>query len=177
MIDFPGGMTKFTIRRLDGIGPGGGPLYVTLSNNVTDLQCPSMRDVLTLSTSTDLIHWELHGVILHDDTGLRAEDAHRYAGFHYVDSVAEVVATEMVRGGLGGADALRRASAVDLSFVVRTAYRGAVSYHNSNRMTFKKIRLSVESEDAPPLDLDTIPAGELGIGSGGSVRVKVLHDV
>ena len=40
-----------------------------------------------------------------------------------------------------------RTSVVELSFVVRTAYRGAVSYHNSNRMTFKKVKLEVTTDD------------------------------
>ena len=61
-------------------------------------------------------------MLLSDDTGLSAADSIRYTGFHYVDWQFD---------GPGGRD---------IVMAVRTAYRGAVSYHNSNRLTFKRIR-------------------------------------
>ena len=62
-----------------------------------------------------------HKVILHDDTGFDMADSIRYTGFHYVDWHFD-----------GDNDE-------NIIMAVRTAYRGAVSYHNSNRMTYKVI--------------------------------------
>lgn len=76
VIDFPGGQTKFTVRRDAATGT-----YFSLTNNVTDLSCPSMRDVLTLVTSPDLFTWTIKATLLHDDTGFQPVDAHRYSGF------------------------------------------------------------------------------------------------
>ena len=57
-------------------------------------------------------------MLLADDTGFAADDSVRFTGFHYVDWQFD---------------------GDDLLMAVRTAYRGAVSYHNSNRITFKKV--------------------------------------
>ena len=57
--------------------------------------------------------------LLHDDTGLAPQDSVRYTGFHYVD------------WRFDGAD--------DIVYAVRTGYRGANSYHNSNFITFKRL--------------------------------------
>ena len=94
-------------------------LYLTLSNNVTDFTCPSMRCVLTLAQSADLFNWTAVKVVLADDTGMEWADVVRYVGFQYVD-------WQLVDD--------------DMWFVVRTAYRGAYSYHNANRLTFKKLK-------------------------------------
>ena len=53
-IDFPGGGTKFTIRRDDETG-----LYVSLVNNVTNPAWPRQRNILSLSVSEDLRDWRL----------------------------------------------------------------------------------------------------------------------
>ena len=53
-IGFPGGHTKFTIRRHPKSG-----VYWTLSNNVTNPLYGTMRNILTLSHSTDLVTWRV----------------------------------------------------------------------------------------------------------------------
>jgi hypothetical protein len=115
-LDLPGGHTKFVIHR-DPVTK----LYMTLSNNNTVLGNPlyfDQRNILTLCVSTDVENWTIVGTLLYDDTGLAPDDSVRYTGFHYVD------------WQIDGAD---------LIYVIRTAYRGAESYHNSNRITFKRL--------------------------------------
>jgi len=117
VLDLPGGHTKFVIRRDPET-----KLYLTLSNNNTVVGDPSFfdqRNILTLCTSPDLVNWTIIGTLLADDTGFPPEDSVRFTGFHYVDW--------QIDGD-------------DLIYLVRTAYRGAVSYHNSNRITFKRLR-------------------------------------
>ena len=57
-------------------------------------------------------------MLLKDDTGFTMNDSIKYTGFHYVDWQFD---------------------GTDIIMLVRTAYRGAVSYHNSNRLTYKRI--------------------------------------
>lgn len=116
MIDLPGGHSKFVIHRDPQT-----KLYITLSNNNTVLNDPNFEDqrnVLTLSVSTDVENWDIVGTLLMDDSGFSLEDSVRFTGFHYVDWHID---------------------GDDLIYLVRTAYRGAVSYHNSNRITFKRL--------------------------------------
>ena len=84
--------------------------YWTLSNNVSVDYCPSARNLLTVSYSKDLRTWSSPHVLLEDDTGFSSMDSMRYSGFHYVSF-----------------DFLGR----DIVYLIRTAYRGANSYHNS----------------------------------------------
>lgn len=112
-IDLPGGHTKFVIRR-DPVTQ----YYLTLSNNNTDPQYQDQRNILCLCFSKDVVQWTDAGVLLHDDTGLTVADSVKYTGFHYTDW--------QIDGD-------------DLMYLVRTAYRGAVSYHNSNRITYKRL--------------------------------------
>jgi hypothetical protein len=65
--------------------------------------------------------WTERVVLLKDDTGFTVNDSIKYTGFHYVDWQFD------------GTDG------TDIIMLVRTAYRGAVSYHNSNRLTYKRI--------------------------------------
>ena len=112
-IEFPGGMTKFTIRR--------DPetlLYLTLSNGNTDPNYPAQRNVLSLYISEDLLHWHHRKTLLKDDLGLSWEDSVRYTGFQYVDWQFD---------------------GEDLIYLVRTAYDGAHNYHDSNRITFHRL--------------------------------------
>jgi len=112
-LDFPGGMSKFTINKEPKT-----LFYITLSNNVTDPTSPAQRNILTLSYSKDLINWKLHpNPLLWDDTGFPWADSVKYTGFQYIDWCID---------------------GDDIAYVVRTAYRGANTYHNSNRLTFKK---------------------------------------
>lgn len=114
MVAFPGGMSKFTIR-FDAVSR----MYVTLSNNVTNTSCPSMRSQLSLACSPDLLHWRAVKLLLESDSGLSAYDKLRYSGFHYVDWQFD--------------------GASDMVAAIRTAYRGANSYHNSNRITTLRV--------------------------------------
>eukprot|EP01062_Namystynia_karyoxenos_P053463 TRINITY_DN43297_c0_g1_i1.p1 TRINITY_DN43297_c0_g1~~TRINITY_DN43297_c0_g1_i1.p1 ORF type:complete len:223 (+),score=70.59 TRINITY_DN43297_c0_g1_i1:632-1300(+) len=114
VVRLPGGHTKFVVRR----DPVSG-LYFTLSNPNTDPAYPDQRNVLALCASPDLRNWRRVLDLLSDDTGLSPPDSVKYTGFHYAD------------WQIDGADII---------YLVRTAYRGAVSYHNSNRITFKRLR-------------------------------------
>jgi hypothetical protein len=71
-IEFPGGMSKFTIRR----DPQSG-LYLTLSNNVTAVDWPRQRNVLSLHVSSDLRRWRHVRTLLEDDSPLTREDSMR----------------------------------------------------------------------------------------------------
>jgi len=113
-IDFPGGMTKFTIRR----DPVSGR-YLTLANSNTDPAYPSQRNVLSLYQSDDLRRWSHVQTLLQDDTGLRHEDSVRLTGFQYVDWQLD---------------------GPDITYLVRTAYRGAATFHDANRITFHVLR-------------------------------------
>jgi hypothetical protein len=112
-INFPGGMTKFTIRREATTG-----LYLTLSNNNTDPNYPSQRNVLSLHSSTDLLVWQHVKTLLEDDLGLSHEESVRLTGFQYVDWHFD---------------------GEDIIYAVRTAYNGAHNFHDANRITFHKL--------------------------------------
>jgi len=109
-IDFPGGMTKFTIRRDPVTG-----LYVTLCNNNTDPRHATQRNVLSCYTSPDLLQWEHRRTLLTDDSGLEADESIRLTGFQYVDWQFD---------------------GDDLIYLVRMAYRGAHNFHDANRIAF-----------------------------------------
>ena len=96
-------------------------LYFTLSNNNTDAAYTDQRNVLALCSSADLRSWTQHAVLLADDTGFDPDDSVRFTGFHYVDWHIDY-------------------NGDDLIMAVRTSYRGANSYHNSNRITFGRVR-------------------------------------
>lgn len=113
-IDFPGGMTKFTIRR----DPVSGR-YLSLVNDNTDPAQPAQRNVLSLYASDDLRTWRFVVRLMEDDSGLSREDSIRLTGFQYVDWQFD---------------------GRDIIYVVRTAYRGAVRYHDSNRILYRVLR-------------------------------------
>jgi hypothetical protein len=54
-----------------------------------------------------------------DDTGLTPEDSARLTGFQYVDWQFD---------------------GNDIIYLVRTAYRGAIRYHDSNRIIFRVLK-------------------------------------
>ena len=112
-IDFPGGMSKFTIRRDSATGQ-----YLTLSNGNTDPAYPRQRNTLSVYSSTDLVRWIHVKDVLEDDSGLSHEESVRSTGFQYVDWQFD---------------------GEDIVFVSRTAYHGAHNYHDANRITFHKI--------------------------------------
>lgn len=113
-IDMPGGMTKFTIRRDPVTGQ-----YLTLANPNTD---PSMgatqRNRLVLCASDDLRQWRELLELLTDDSGLDEALSRQFTGFQYVDWQFD---------------------GDDIIYLVRTAYDGAHSYHDSNRITFHRL--------------------------------------
>ncbi len=113
-LHFPGGMSKFTIRRDPATG-----LYLTLSNGNTEPKWPSQRNVLSLFASRDLMLWDHCGTLLADDQGLSPEDSLRYTGFQYADWQFD---------------------GEDMLYVVRTAYAGAHNLHDANRLTFHRLR-------------------------------------
>src|SRR5262245_13774810 len=96
--------------------------YYTISSNVTQqniaLGLVYARNNLVFAASEDALHWRVCTTLLTDDTGFGPVDSARYTGFHYVSWHFDEE---------------------DIIYVIRTAYRGANSYHNSNRMTFKRI--------------------------------------
>ena len=113
-LDFPGGMSKFTIRRDPETGR-----YLTLVNDNTDPAWPNQRNVLSLHASSDLRSWRHVETLMEDDSGLAHEDSIRLTGFQYVDWQFD-----------GG----------DLIYLVRTAHRGAIRYHDSNRILYCVLR-------------------------------------
>ena len=112
-IRFPGGMSKFTIRRDVDTG-----LYLTLSNNTTDRAWPYQRNVLSLHASRDLVNWWHVKTLLADDLPLSQEASMRGTGFQHVDWQFD-------------GDAIL--------YLVRTAYDRAHTFHDSNRITFHRL--------------------------------------
>lgn len=112
-LNFPGGCKKFTIRYDDKT-----KRYWTLSNHIKDIgyNPERTRNCLTLSSSKDLINWEVHKEIVYHP------DLERH-GFQYADWQFE---------------------GNDIITVIRTAYDdnfgGADSQHNNNYMIFKRIK-------------------------------------
>lgn len=112
-IDFPGGMTKFTIRRDPVTGR-----YLTLCNNNTDPGAPAQRNVLSLAVSDDLRAWRLVCPLRQDDSGLPWNLSVKLTGFQYVDWQFD---------------------GDDLIYLVRTAHRGAHNFHDANRIVFHRL--------------------------------------
>lgn len=122
-IDFPGGMDKFTIRYDEA-----SRRYLTLVNNNTYPSKPDQRNVVSLYASDDLRSWSFVKTLIADDSGLSALNSIAKVGFQYVDWQLD---------------------GNDLIYVVRTAYEGADSYHNSNRITFHRLEHFRDYIDLP----------------------------
>ncbi|WP_081817074.1 sialidase family protein [Polaribacter sp. Hel_I_88] len=111
-LNFPGGSKKFTIRYDEKT-----KRYWTLSNHIKDIgyNPERTRNCLTLSSSKDLMNWEVHEEIIYQP------DLEKH-GFQYADWQFE---------------------GNDIITVIRTAYDdefgGADSQHNNNYMIFKRI--------------------------------------
>jgi hypothetical protein len=118
-VDGPFSESKFVVWREKSLPE---QPYFAVSTNVTDelvaLNMCGARNNLVLSTSSDLVHWTVCTTVMSDDTGFSAADSAQFSGFQYPDCT--VVGT-------------------DLLCAIRTSYRGANSFHNSNRMTVKTI--------------------------------------
>ena len=113
-IDIPGGLTKFSIRK----DPSSGK-YLALANESTVPEKGKQRNVLSLIVSDDLRIWRIALRLLRDDTGLESDASIQLTGFQYVDWQFD---------------------GEDIIYLVRTAYRGAHNYHDSNRITFHRLR-------------------------------------
>jgi len=113
-IDFPGAMTKFIIRKDDSTGT-----YWTLSSPNIDPSFVNQRNVLAIYNSTDLLTWHRRATLLEDDSGLSLEESAAVTGFQY--------AGWQFKGA-------------DIPYVLRTAYDGAHNYHDSNRITFHRVK-------------------------------------
>ena len=113
-IDFPGGITKFTIR-FDSVSE----LYLTLSNNNPNTENPSRRSVLSLHASENLTDWQHKMTLLQDDSGLPYNQSIELTGSQYPDWQFD---------------------GEDIICLVRTAYDGAHNFHDSNRITFHRIK-------------------------------------
>jgi hypothetical protein len=111
VIDFHGNMSKFTIQYDQQSGR-----YWSLVSRVT-LPNVSQRNILTLVSSADLEHWDIHRDILnYQDNGWPEDD--KKVGFQYVDWQFQ---------------------GEDILVASRTALNGAYNYHNANYMTFHRI--------------------------------------
>lgn len=122
-IDFPGGMSKFSIRYDEASG-----LYLSLVNNSTYPSKPRQRNVLSFYASSDLRKWDYVRTLITDDSGLSMLDSIDKVGFQYVDW--------QIDGN-------------DILFLSRTSYGGADDYHNSNRITFHRLHNFRSYLDSP----------------------------
>lgn len=113
-IEFPGGMSKFTIR-YDPVSDR----YWTISNHVTIPENPFQRNVLGLHSSADLRRWRLERTLLADPEDFPRLEWRSKTGFQYVDWQFE---------------------GEDIFLVSRTAYRGAHNFHDANYVTFHWLR-------------------------------------
>ncbi|NLY97847.1 MAG: hypothetical protein GX082_10575 [Clostridiaceae bacterium] len=112
VIDFPGNMSKFTVR-FDEVSKK----YYALVNRVTTKNV-SQRNILTLTSSTDLLHWKIERDLLNYEDNRWPEDDTK-VGFQYPDWIFD---------------------GDDISAVSRTAINGAYNYHNANHLTFHRFR-------------------------------------
>lgn len=114
LIDFPGGKSKFTIRKDESTGT-----YWTLTNNVTRPELTNQRNVLSLYDSPNLVDWRHKATLLQDDSDLSPEESDRLTGFQYADWEFD---------------------GDDIYYLLRTAYQGADNYHDANRITFHRVK-------------------------------------
>jgi hypothetical protein len=130
--DFPGSKAKFTIRRDPETGK-----YLSLVNNLASKELLiemtesitsqkyrgkhpyRQRNVVSLTTSDDLWNWRIVKTVMQDDTGLTPDASILLTGFQYVDWQFD---------------------GDDLIYMVRTGYRGAGNFHDSNRMIFRVLK-------------------------------------
>ena len=114
IIDFVGGHSKFTVRR----DPVSGK-YFTITNHVSDEEFSTIRNTLMLAVSDDLRNWTILKTLLKDDSGMEAEYSRMFTGFQYPDWQFD---------------------GNDIIYLVRTAYRGAHNFHDSNRITYHVLK-------------------------------------
>lgn len=132
-MDFPGSKAKFTIRRDPKTGT-----YLSLVNNLASMDVLQemaagnlgsqghrgkhpfrQRNVLSLTASEDLWNWRIVATLMRDESGLPADASILLTGFQYVDWQFDDD---------------------NLIYVVRTGYRGARNFHDSNQMIFRTLK-------------------------------------
>ena len=92
-------------------------LYYAAGNRITT-DMLEQRNILSLVKSPDLIHWSLHRDLFnYCDNGWPEDE--KDVGFQYPDFIIE---------------------GEDMLLLSRTAVNGAIRYHDSNYMTFHRIR-------------------------------------
>ena len=102
------------IRKDDSTGA-----YWSLSSPNTDPSCVNQRNVLAIYNSTDLLTWHRRATLLEDDSVLSPEESAALTGFQ---------------------DAGWQLEGADIPYVLRAAYGGAHNYHDSNRITFHRVK-------------------------------------
>ena len=133
VIDFVGGWGRFIVKK-DPVTN----VYFTLSNYVVTGENPTNRNTLELAASEDLIHWYNLGTILRDESGLNPDMSIQLTGFQYVDWQFD---------------------GDNIIYLSRTAYRGANSFHNSNRITYhvlKNFRKYWKNRPAEPVSSEAV---------------------
>jgi len=113
VIDFPGNLSKFII-----IFDEKTERYYSLVNRVTRPDFPAQRNVLTLISSKDLIHWRIDRDIFNFEDNGWYEPTEK-VGFQYVCWFIE---------------------GEDILALSRTALNGAFNFHNANYLTFHRIK-------------------------------------
>ncbi len=117
-VDFPGGMSKFSIR----YDPAA-RVYWNVSNEVFNPRNPWQRNVLVLSSSSDLLKWTRRCVLLYAPQSERLRGKQCTIGFQYPDFVID---------------------GEDMLFLVRTAFKGAHNFHDANYITFHRLERYAE---------------------------------
>lgn len=127
-IKFPGGMSKFTIRFSPTVRK-----YLTISNEVNDEKNPYQRNRLVLASSEDLINWKTRKVLIYEP-----EITNFFKKFlnFVIPSKKSYFLTSKI--GFQYADWVEYEN--DLLIVVRTAYNNAQNFHDSNYITFYRLR-------------------------------------
>ena len=99
-------------------------------------------------TSPDLRQWTIRETLLETDEGMAEEDVWRYTSFSYVDWQFEGPDVRSPfflpqfyshRHSVGAADTQRVRPRAQIIYAIRTSYRGGVSFHNTNRITYKRL--------------------------------------
>ena len=115
--ELPGGATKFTIRWDEG-----SEHYWTLANDQRADPSRWRRNKLSLYSSPDLATWTQRKLLLADNLECDPEASLRNTGFQYVDWILDPQDDGTIL------------------YLSRTAYDGANNFHDSNRITFSRIR-------------------------------------
>lgn len=112
-IDFDGGMTKFVVRRDEKTGK-----YISLVNNITNIDYAKQRTVLSLAVSDDAYNWEIKETLLYPNVLDNWENIILERAYQYVDWIID---------------------GDDILYVVREAGDGAPNYHDALDITFYRL--------------------------------------